>query len=596
MDINDILEENKQLKIINTKQAAFLHAVNETANILLASEESRFEEDLWKSLAIIGRSVDVDRVRVYKNHFENGKIYYSYLFQWAEDLNITQSKNFQLTAAYSDALTSWETIFLQGKYINGPVRNLPDKERQRLEQHNIISILAVPIFLNNEFWGYIGYDDRKKERTFSENEVYMLKSTGLFIANAIIHNEMNKTIAAEREKALSLAKAKGDFLANMSHEIRTPINAIIGMTHIGKTAKDIEKKNYCLDKVEKASVHLLGIINDILDMSKIEADKINIYKAEFDFRKMIASVNDIIAFRAREKQQNFTVNIDENIPNILVGDEQRIAQVITNFISNSIKFTPEGGNITLRANTLKTENQIHTIRVSVADNGIGMTTEQQLRVFNSFEQAENGTSRKFGGTGLGLAISKRIVEAMDGEIHLKSELGKGSEFYFILNLTSPSCQIKTDEQREINDTDDKSLNEIINLSGKRILLVEDLDINREIVTASLEPSSVEIDIAEDGTQAVNIFAAAPDKYDLILMDIQMPEMDGYEATRKIRAMNANRAKSIPIIAMTANVFEEDVRKAVESGMNGHIGKPIDFKELSQKLNKYLAPTSAEPEK
>jgi CheY-like chemotaxis protein len=331
-------------------------------------------------------------------------------------------------------------------------------------------------------------------------------------------------------------------------------------------------------------------------MSKIEADKLNIYKAEFDFRKMITRVIDIISLRIREKRQNFNVDIDKNIPNILLGDEQRIAQVITNFLSNSVKFTSECGNITLRADMLKTENKICTIKVSVADNGIGMTTEQQLRVFNSFEQAEKGTSRKFGGTGLGLAISKRIIEAMDGEIRLKSELGKGSEFCFILNLTSPSFQTKTSEQCKIKENADESLYEIANLSGKRILLVEDLDINREIVIASLEPSSVEIDIAEDGAQAVNIFAAATDKYDLILMDIQMPEMDGYEAARKIRAMNAGRAKSIPIIAMTANVFKEDVQKAIESGMNDHIGKPIDFKELSQKLNKYLASTSSEPEK
>ncbi|MDR1123050.1 MAG: response regulator, partial [Elusimicrobiota bacterium] len=211
-----------------------------------------------------------------------------------------------------------------------------------------------------------------------------------------------------------------------------------------------------------------------------------------------------------------------------------------------------------------------------------------LRIFNSFEQAEGGISRKFGGAGLGLSISKRIIEAMGGEIHLKSEAGKGSEFYFILNLNSPPAQNKP-EQGKINKSGGGCARGFQNLSGKCILLVEDLDINREIVIDSLKPSAVAVDTAENGAQAVNMFGAAQDKYDLILMDVQMPEMDGYEAARKIRSINSGKAKSVPIIAMTASVFKEDNQKVIEAGMNDHIGKPVDFKELNQKLNKYLLP-------
>ena len=510
------------------------------------------------------------------------------------------------------------------------------------------------------------------------------------------------------------SRHKSAFLANMSHEIRTPMNAIIGMTTIGKSAADIERKDHCFIKIQDASNHLLGVINDILDMSKIEANKFELSPSEFNFEKMLQRVVNVVNFRIDEKHQNFTVHIDQNIPKTLIGDDQRIAQVITNLLGNAIKFTPEEGSIRIDTNFVDETEGICTIQVSVNDSGIGITEEQQERVFSSFEQAESSTTRKYGGTGLGLAISKSIVEMMGGRIWVESEINKGSTFSFTVKmkrgaqqhrgLLSPDVNLSNvrimavDDDKDIldyfieishefkvqcdtaisgeealrlleqkggyhiyfvdwkmPDMDgiqlaskikqyhasaksvvimitaaewtvvesearqagvDKFLSkplfpshiaDIINealginqqqmeeaqqnidgiFAGRRILLAEDVEINREIVKALLEPTHIEIDCAENGREAVRMFREEPYRYDMIFMDVQMPEMDGYEATRRIRALNVPQAQTIRIIAMTANVFREDIEMCLEAGMDNHVGKPIDFEDVINKLRQYM---------
>jgi CheY-like chemotaxis protein len=499
----------------------------------------------------------------------------------------------------------------------------------------------------------------------------------------------------------------------MSHEMRTPMNAIIGMTTIGKSASDEERKDYCFSKIEDASNHLLGVINDILDMSKIEANKFEISSDEFNFEKMLQQAVNIVNFRIDEKQQKFSVYIDQAIPRTLIGDDQRLAQVITNLLGNAVKFTPENGSISLSARYAGEEKDLCTIQVSVSDTGIGVNCEQQAKLFQSFEQAESGTTRKYGGTGLGLAISKNIVEMMGGKIWIKSEPGKGSTFAFTVQarrgnergqeLLSKDINLDTVRIMAVDDDTDilvrfseiaqelgvfcdtaasgeealrfveqngthniyfvdlkmpgmdgiqlakelkerasvnsvvimisavewtaiageakragvdkflskplfrSTIVEIINdclgkdsrlaeeeqieiegvFAGRHILLAEDVELNRELVQALLEPTQVEIDCAVNGKEALNMFIQASEKYDMIFMDMQMPEMDGYEATQRIRALNIPKAKSIPIIAMTANVFREDVEKCLEAGMNSHIGKPLVFNDVIKRLHTYL---------
>jgi signal transduction histidine kinase/CheY-like chemotaxis protein len=400
--------------------------------------------------------------------------------------------------------------------------------------------------------------------------------------------QMFKTLQDRIEHAQQASRAKSDFLSNMSHEIRTPMNAIIGMTTIGKLAETIERKDYAFGKISNASTHLLGVINDILDMSKIEANKLELSPTKFNFEKMLRKVVDVNIFRVDERRQKLTISTDEAIPRNLIGDDQRLTQVITNLLSNAVKFTPEDGAIRINACLERADGDVCTIRIDVTDTGIGISEEQQTRLFKSFEQAQSSTSREFGGTGLGLAISRRIVEMMGGRIWIKSALGEGATFSFTINAVDAHDD-ETDRSDENAAIGGDPSDETDIFKGYRIILAEDVEINRIIVLELLEATGIVIDCAENGVEAVNLFAENPAQYDMIFMDIQMPKMDGYDATKSIREMEQAYAKEIPIVAMTANVFREDIEKCLAVGMNGHVGKPINIEEVLEKLRTFLKP-------
>ena len=408
----------------------------------------------------------------------------------------------------------------------------------------------------------------------------------------VMENQLNimvsnmETMRKQSEERLELAqeasRAKSDFLSRMSHEIRTPMNAIIGMTQIAKSTSEFSKARECLDKISSASKLLLSLINDILDMSKIEANKLEIQHDEFDFGDIIQDIETILDVKVKEKNQTLLVDVSESIPDKLIGDELRFMQVINNLLGNAIKFTPERGTIKLNFNMIDTNGDDLTIEVRVKDSGIGISKEQQERLFDSFEQADGSVARKFGGTGLGLSISKNIVELMGGTIYVISELDNGSEFVFTTKMKKVQENIAVETTQ--TDTTD------FDFSNKYLLLVEDIEINREIVIAILESTHIQIDSAENGLEACQQMDGNPEKYDVIFMDLQMPEMGGLEATQKIRSMDNEHCRTIPIIAMTANAFKEDVDKCLEVGMNGHIAKPIDEKTVLQKLAECLNKT------
>ena len=740
-----------------------LSAVNNATTLLLQADADEFENALWSSMGIMAGAVDAERMRLWKNSTVDGKLYCTQLFEWSEGVEPQIGKAHTIDVLYDDALPGWEERLSRGQCINSIVRDMSIKEQERLAPQGILSVLIVPVYIREEFWGFVGFNDCHREREFTTNEESILRSGSMLIANALLRNEMTQELASALEDARAASQAKTRFLSNMSHEIRTPMNAIVGMTMIGKSAEDAEKKDYAFEKIEGASSHLLGVINDVLDMSKIEADKFELSNIDFNFEKMLQKVVNFIGFRVNEKGQKLSVKLDPRIPQRLVGDDQRLAQVIANLLSNAVKFTAEQGTISLQLHfieeeqvaemlksertpdtvksaqkadmteskliTATTKSEVSrggsitetqsgekgpcTIKIEVTDSGIGISEEQQKRLFSSFEQAESSTSRKFGGTGLGLAISKRIVELMNGRIWIESELGKGATFAFIVQLgyaadeirqpisaadfkkirvlvvddkpesqeyfsaiaarTGFTCDVASGGQeamemlrregkydicfvdwkmpemdgielsREIrangvndpviimisaydwnvievearsaginsflskplfssdvvdcinthvNSKDISKIDRLVketkeSFRGLHILLAEDVEINREIVITLLEPTQLKIDCAVNGSEAVRLFSDEPEKYDLILMDLQMPDMDGITATVKIRALEIARAKEIPIVAMTANVFKEDIEKCIESGMNDHIGKPIDYDELLSKLKRYL---------
>ena len=427
----------------------------------------------------------------------------------------------------------------------------------------------------------VSTEGRVSDEKFVSVEITPVIQRGAHVGSIILIKDITRAkLLIEATKTES--RYKSEFLSNMSHEIRTPLNAIVGMVNIGITASDIGRKDYCLRRIDDASKHLLGVINNVLDMSKIEAGKFELSPAEFEFDKMIQTVINVVKFRADEKGQELTTRTG-GTPAVLYGDDRRLAQIITNLIGNAVKFTQNGGKISLDAVLEGEEGDLCTIKFAVTDNGIGIDGKKLERLFNSYEQAESDTSRKFGGTGLGLSISKSIVEMMNGSIWVESEPGKGSSFIFTVQMKR--CEAKEPEPAE-PEASPKDDGLAAALAKSCILLAEDMEINREIVAALLSPLKVKFDFAVNGAEAVRLFGESPDKYDMILMDVQMPEMDGYEATAAIRGFDAPRAKTIPIIAMTANVFREDIEKCLEAGMDGHLAKPLDYEELLVQLKKY----------
>ncbi|MDR3121771.1 MAG: response regulator, partial [Clostridiales bacterium] len=603
-----------------------------------------------------------------------------------------------------------------------------------LENAGLTAFIRAPLYVGGRYWGMLSAEEIFSTRQWSESDVQLVGMIASTIAGAVARDLYEKERAEALDQAVKASKAKGDFLSNMSHEMRTPMNAIIGMTAIGRAATEVERKDYAFAKIDDASVHLLGVINDILDMSKIEANRLELSPTEFNFERMLQKVVNVVNFKVEEKRQHFYVDVDAAIPQTLVGDDQRLSQVIANLLSNAVKFTPEGGSIRLAADVDAAERDFFTLRIAVTDTGIGISEEQQARLFNSFEQAETGTSRKFGGTGLGLAISKRIVEMMGGTIRIESTLGEGATFLFTVrmergrdapceDLLAPDVNwgnirvLAVDDERETLDYFTRVANRLgidcdvaasgedacrlielngrydvyfvdwrmpgmdgielarrirvlsagksvvtmisaaergqiegeardagvnlflpkpllpssiadcineclgvsratagaggaggganaaggdadgtgetaghaVDFSGRRVLLAEDVEVNREIVLALLASTRLEIECAENGAEALRMFTESPDRYDMIFMDVQMPEMDGYEATKRIRALGAAvpRAKVIPIVAMTANVFREDIEKCLMAGMDDHVGKPLDFSDVQNKLEKYL---------
>ncbi|MDR2909106.1 MAG: response regulator, partial [Oscillospiraceae bacterium] len=399
-----------------------------------------------------------------------------------------------------------------------------------------------------------------RQQYYSTMTTMAVTLCALGITLAAILSGILISVDAQRAKSDDESKKKSMFLANMSHEIRTPINAIVGMTAIGRTAGTTERKDYCFSRIDSASKHLLGVINDILDMSKIEAGRIELSDADFSFEKMLQQAVNVANFRVDEKRQKLTVQIDKAIPSILRADDQRLAQVITNLLSNAVKFTPDEGSISLRTALVDDKDGVCTIRVEVADTGIGISPEQQAKLFQTFRQAESSTTRKYGGTGLGLAISKRIVEMMGGRIWVESESGRGTTMIFTVKVRRG----------------DESLFDLsrigINWENVRVLAVDDdpdiLLYFKDIMTGL----GAGCDVAQSAEDAMRL-VEEKSGYNIYFVDLRMPDVDGISLTRKIREKEQNSGNSVVIMISSADISCVE-REAKMAGVNRFLLKPL----------------------
>ena len=437
---------------------------------------------------------------------------------------------------------------------------------------NFHDFIIAPIFTKKKMTAAIDFAKKDDGLEWSDSELNLAALVSSIFTGVFERDAMERIIRT-KELAEESSKTKSEFLSRMSHEMRTPMNAIIGMTHLAKNTDNIEKMNEYLEKAGNSSRHLLRLIDDVLDIYDIEEDKFILVNSEFSFTDIIQLSLESVQIDIGEKQQSLITEIDPSISKTLIGDGKRLAQVVGNLLSNACKFTKEQGSIQLKAFVTKTVENFTVIQVDVIDNGIGISKEHQETLFIPFEQADGGIDRKFSGSGLGLSISKHIVEMMGGHIWVESKPNEGAKFSFNVKL-----RIKSADTGEINS---------ISYKDSALLLAEDNAINREIIIAMLEDTQIKIECAHNGLEATELFKSSPDKFDIILMDINMPVMDGVEATRYIRNLSNPKGSLIPIIALTANVLSEEIKKYLSAGMNDHIGKPVDYDRLIHVLDKYL---------
>ncbi|MDX2128643.1 MAG: ATP-binding protein [Chloroherpetonaceae bacterium] len=698
-DVTLRLKVEKALRLQNS----ILNGVAKAAERILKDKD--LDKAIQFSLSVIGKGANVDRVYIYENvtgsNSENKLMRRRY--EWNNsDLKLANDSTIPEEYDYFPTFSRWYTELSQGNTIGGVAKFFPKPEAEILNHRGVKSIMIAPIFIDKEFWGFIGFDVCNDERQWFGSEDSILKAVSNILGTAIRNNRFEKelnelknfyeqvlntmpaqlavfdvnnryrfvtpsavanketrqwiigktneeycqyrgldlaigtkrtalqleatrakknvsfeeeittkdgrtlhyyrqitpvinehgevtdllgfgldiTALKEAEKDLKNAiqvaeqskRAKEMFLANMSHEIRTPMNAIVGLSNLLLETPLSNEQRHFLKTIKQSSDNLLVIINDILDLSKIEAGKMEILSQPFQLHSLIDNITNLLKPKAIEKNLGFNCNIDQNIPEYLIGDSTRIYQILTNLLSNAIKFT-EKGKVTLEAVLLQSKNERASIQFKIRDSGIGIDEQHLDSIFESFSQGNLDTAKRFGGTGLGLSIVKNLVELHEGKIEVESKIGEGSVFTVTLNLPITKGLSSPFSNHDFPNG---------SLEGLKILLVEDNYINQVVASHTLKKWKINPDIASNGEEAIIRVEAG--EYDLILMDVQMPGMDGYATTRSIRQLKNPRKANVPILAMTAGVLTEEREKCFAVGMNEYISKPFNPDDLFYKIS------------
>jgi signal transduction histidine kinase/CheY-like chemotaxis protein len=580
-------------------QGELLYTINNAAAILLRTEISNFECDLKQCMEMIARCVGVDRVRVWQNYTGDGKLYCSLKYEWSDE-DDAKAKEKMHDIFYSEDIPGWEEKLSAGQNINGFVRNFSPAEQAHFSPQGIVCVLAIPVFFQKHFWGFVVFGGCQKEHVFSSNDEHSLRSGSFLMANAILRNEMRQEVILAREAAVASAEAKSDFLANMSHEMRTPLNAIIGLSEL--TLDSGEVKGAALENIEKvysSGMTLLSLINDILDISKIESGKFELVPVEYDTPSLINDTATLNIVRIGSKPIVFHLDVDENIPNQLIGDELRIRQIFNNLLSNAFKYTQKGvveWKIYCEQDNGGDSKDMWLVS-RIKDSGIGIHAEDMEKLFSEYNQVDKKSNRKVEGTGLGLVICKNMAEMMGGFITVESEYGKGSTF------TVRIRQGKVEGSEPIGPAVAENLGKFQHCQNKRarnsklvrtripyarVLIVDDVATNLDVARGMMKPYGMQIDCVTSGQAAIDVIRNAKPRYNAIFMDHMMPDIDGIEATRIIRnEIGTEYAKTIPIIALTANAIVGNEDMFLRNGFQAFLSKPIDLMRMDFVINHWI---------
>jgi PAS domain S-box-containing protein len=571
-NITNRIKAQKEIKESEEKLGKLLYLQNlltQLATEFINIPVENSDEAVNKLLTLIGEHNQIDRVYIFRYDFASKTM--SNTHEWCAEGVGPEINSLQMIP--HSMLPSWVEKHLKGEILEVPdVNELPGDSplRQILEQQGIKTLITVPMILNGECLGFVGFDSVKMVKKWSREEIIFLRLLADLLCNVVDRKRTEQELKKATEAAEASNMAKTRFLTTMSHEIRTPLNAIIGMIRLFRETRLDQPQLKLLGNMNTASENLLAIINDILDFSKIESGQITLDKIDFNVNELFRRVFDANEYRAEGKNIKLQYSVDPLIPEFLNGDPYRLHQALNNLVSNAVKFTNEG-SVELHCKLIGEEQDASRILFVVEDTGIGISPENQKRIFESFHQEDESITRTYGGTGLGLAISRQLVEMMGGELGLESSKSTGSSFYFTLIITKGSAGHSCNTEPSTEHVRSA-------LTGFRILLVEDNKFNQFIAQSMMEKWGAAVILAEDGQQAVNILTS--EKFDLILMDIQMPVMDGITAAKMIRN---NLKIQTPILALTANVVMGIVEKCEEAGMQGYISKPFEEEELCEKI-------------
>jgi len=575
-----------------TDQGRFQALVTELSTELISADLNSIDTKINHFLAVTGTFFGVDR---------------SYLFTFSDDL--TSMRNTHewcapgIEAFLNDNITEtnalpwWRRQILNRDYVLIPqVKALPaqaEAEQREFSRQGIQSLLTAPLKIGSRVLGFLGFDSVREPCHWTEKQIASLKILSNLLAEAELKLRKERELLTAKQKAESATEAKSRFLANMSHEIRTPMNAVIGMAQIAQREPLSAKTHERLAQIEQAAQWLLQLINDLLDLSKIESGKLELEARPFQLREVLAQLRSVLAISAAAKGNRIKIEADPAIPDYLVGDALRLSQALLNLAGNAVKFT-EQGLIQVRVRLLDCATDWVRLGFWVHDSGIGIHADQLPLLYEPFWQADSSTTRRYGGTGLGLPITKQLVDLMGGEIQVRSRARRGTSFSVQMRFGTLSAEAsaqcafaETQQERALAQFDPLAFR------GCRVLLVEDNRLNIDLVRGLLDELGIDTEVAQDGCEGLR--KAKTGAFDLVLMDIQMPDMDGLQATRAIRAQEAasvkgNKASArLPIIALTAHASEQDRANSLAAGMDDHLTKPIDAHQLWNLLRRWLAP-------